>query len=69
MLKAASVSVELTIPQPTAKHLKQAIAQQYPPLAQSIPTSRVAVNHAYVRDAAFISADDELALIGLISGG
>ncbi|WP_432799528.1 MoaD/ThiS family protein [Poriferisphaera sp. WC338] len=49
--------------------LRSAMVQQYPALAGLMQGSRFAVNHAYVDDAAMIHEQDEVALIGMISGG
>ena len=49
--------------------LRQALAEAEPRLAPSLPNSRFAVNHEYVREAHRVTATDEVALIGMISGG
>ena len=45
------------------------LARQYPALKSSIVVSRLAVNQEFVSPESFVQADDEVALIGLISGG
>ena len=63
-----AVSVELPAGA-TAGVLKARLAEACPALAPSLPTSRIAVNHAYAADGDPLPADAELALIGLVSGG
>ncbi|MEX0886391.1 MAG: MoaD/ThiS family protein [Phycisphaeraceae bacterium] len=64
-----TLTLTLDAPQPTCGDLRIALADAAPPLAPSLPASRFAVNHEYVPDDQRISTDDELALIGMISGG
>lgn len=45
------------------------LTRQYPVLESSIVVSRLAVNQEFASPEWFIQADDEVALIGLISGG
>lgn len=54
---------------PTVGALRAALAEAKPALAPSLAASRVAVNHAFAADSDMISADDEVALIGMVSGG
>ena len=62
------VSVELTAPA-TAAAVKQAVREAEPMLGPSLASSRLAVNHAYAVDGDEIFAEDEVALIGMVSGG
>lgn len=45
------------------------IVEQFPTLESSIGVSRLAVNQEFVAGDSMIHAGDEVALIGLISGG
>ena len=53
----------------TAGALRSAIADSCPALAASAPTIRIAVNCEFIDDDAPIGSDDEVALIGQVSGG
>jgi len=53
----------------TGRDLRRALAQAVPALAQSLPGSRLAINHAYAADDQVVTAADEVALIGMVSGG
>jgi len=46
-----------------------ALRREYPSLAGSLASSRLAVNHEFGSAETMISAEDEVALIGLVSGG
>ena len=63
---AAEVQVET---QPTVGAILEAVAQAHPALQASISVSRLAVNHGYAAPEDVVEATDELALIGMISGG
>ncbi len=45
------------------------IADAYPELASSLGVSRIAVNHSFAAPNASVEYGDEVALVGLISGG
>ncbi|TWU11109.1 MoaD/ThiS family protein [Allorhodopirellula heiligendammensis] len=53
----------------TASSLLSKISDAYPDLAASIGLSRIAINHQFAAPEQLISLDDEIALVGLISGG
>ncbi len=62
--------VALTLDEPaTCRDVRRALAATEPALASSLDASRFAVNHEYVKDDHRVAADDEVALIGMISGG
>lgn len=63
--------IELTIEGPLSagKLLRQELVAREPALAPVLPRCRLAVNHAYADDKQRITAADELALIGMVSGG
>jgi MoaE-MoaD fusion protein len=51
------------------KALNHRLAAEYPALAPFLPASRLAVNHEFARPEQPVTPDDEIALIGLVSGG
>ena len=53
----------------TCRELKQRIGELRPAIKASLPSSRIAVNHKFVPDDHPIDPADELALIGMVSGG
>lgn len=67
---AGCVAVEVGIGQGACvDDLRAALGQQHPLLAGFLAHARVARNHAFARGEDRIEAGDELALIGLVSGG
>lgn len=54
---------------PTVAQVRAALASVCPVLAPSLAASRIAVNHAFVSDSDTVNATDEVALIGMVSGG
>mgnify|MGYP006291195587 CR=1 FL=1 len=54
----------------TCATLREWLMRAAPELTESLPTSRFAVNHEYVIDELqSIGPEDEVALIGMVSGG
>ena len=53
----------------TGAQLRAALANAAPALADTLPASRLAVNHAYIGEEDPIHPGDEVALIGMVSGG
>ncbi len=53
----------------TVSRLKQIVIQQYPGLAQAMPTAVVAVNHEFAGDDQTIPANAEVAFFPPVSGG
>lgn len=53
----------------TATDAMQAVAQACPVLADSIPKSRLAINHEIVTGDCAVIPDAEVALIGMLGGG
>jgi len=47
----------------------EALQREYPSLGASLASSRLAVNHEFGSVDTMVSAEDEVALIGLVSGG
>ena len=69
---AESDSVEVTLPQNsgcTAGEVLKSLAEQQPALRAMLPAAMLAVNCQCVRPEHPVSAEDELAVIGLVSGG
>jgi molybdopterin converting factor subunit 1 len=62
------LQVELGEPA-TVQHLRGAISEQCPALADVIPHVRFAVNNEYANDASLIGTNAEIALIPPVSGG
>lgn len=53
----------------TVEDLKALLAEAAPPISGILPSCRVAVNQAFVGDDAKMTPNDEIALIGMVSGG
>lgn len=53
----------------TAAEVLSLIAQTQPDLSASLGVSRLAVNHEFATEETLIHEGDEVALVGLISGG
>lgn len=65
---AAEAVIDLDMPA-TCAELRKAMRAQAPALAASLDWARFAVNGRYASDDEPIGPGDELALIGLVSGG
>lgn len=63
-----TVKIELQDP-PTVASALTALGKTMPTLAPTLGVSRLAVNHAYAAEDDLLSEDDEVALIGMVSGG
>lgn len=67
---AATHELALELPSaPTCGDLRRRLAEAVPALAPSLASSRLAVNHAFADDDTPVAASDEVALIGMVSGG
>ena len=65
-----SSRLTLNVDEPaTCGELRQKLAECYPSLAARLPSLRFAVNHEFAADEDPVTAQDEVALIGLVSGG
>jgi molybdopterin converting factor small subunit len=53
----------------TPPEIRVALAAEVPAIAGSLASFRLAVNHAFAPEHAEIGDGDEVALIGLVSGG
>lgn len=67
---AGERSLDLEIPQETitADELKLHLVEAYPGLS-GVPSCRVAVNQKFVDGGVKVTPDDEIALLGPVSGG
>jgi len=54
---------------PTVARLRAALAEACPALAPTLLGSRLAVNHEFAWDSEMVGENDEVALIGMVSGG
>jgi len=54
---------------PEAQQVLQALATQLPALASQLTHCRLAVNNAFATPSQVVTEQDELALIGMVSGG
>ncbi len=64
-----TIEVDVPGPQTTPGLLRKAIAEAEPVLADHMEHCRFAVNHRFVDDDHPINAEDEVAIIGAVSGG
>lgn len=63
-------TLEIELPdQSTIRHLRQALLDQFPPLASVVPHARFAINSEYASDATAVPAVAEVAIIPPVSGG
>lgn len=67
-INAQRIEVETPAPA-TPVSLLASVAAQFPPLAPSLPATRVARNGAFARPDDPLAPSDELALIAMVSGG
>ncbi len=65
---SSTIEVELPAGATVAK-LRSALAEQFPPLADILPHTRIAVSNEYVTDTTTITTTTEIALIPPVSGG
>jgi molybdopterin converting factor small subunit len=66
---ARSVDVEIPIEAPTASDIFTALREVAPALTGSLVSSRLAINHEFATADQTIQQGDEVALIGMVSGG
>ena len=66
--KTDSVSIELAEPASVSAAIA-ALCQTIPALEPSLKSSRLAVNHDYAGPDDLLTNEDEVALIGMVSGG
>lgn len=63
------VAVQIDSADATVTLVMTELATAVPALAESLESSRLAVNHAYAASDDAITSGDEVALIGMVSGG
>lgn len=63
------VAVDLPGEPAAVADLLAAVGVACPALADSIPTSKLAVNQAFAHSATKVTPSDEVALIGMLGGG
>ncbi len=67
---AGADRVEVPVPKgATCEQVLAALIQAYPDLEELVGCGRLAVNHAFCPQDRVIEADDEVALITMVSGG
>jgi len=67
---AGAGSVRVKTPEnPTSEQVLMLIGQQHPVLVPLLRAARLAVNHSFASAGTVIHPDDEVAVIGLVSGG
>ncbi len=65
---APHVDLDLSLPCDCAQ-VRERLARAAPELAPALASARFAVNHAFADDSHTVHPGDEVALIGLVSGG
>jgi molybdopterin converting factor small subunit len=66
---ARSVDVVIQTDAPTASAVLTALREAAPALTGSLTSSRLAINHEFANADQSIQQGDEVALIGMVSGG
>jgi len=66
---ARQVAVTIDAAQATCAALRQKLAESQPALAPMLPACRFAVNHQLAAEHQSVGPGDEVALVGLVSGG
>lgn len=61
--------IELTGDPPSVRDVRRTIAQGFPKLVDSLPASRIAINLEFAGDDDPVRPGDEVALLGMLSGG
>jgi molybdopterin converting factor small subunit len=69
LARTRELIVELPDEDVTCGELRQILTRMQSPLSASLAASRLAVNQAFAAEDDPVRAGDEVALIGLISGG
>jgi molybdopterin converting factor small subunit len=65
----AELAIAVEHARPTCGEIRARLAMAEPLLADMLPACRFAINHAFVADDCEIAEGDDVALIGLTSGG
>ena len=66
---SGELAIAVGHPRPTCGEIRTRLATAEPLLAAMLPACRFAINHDFVADDREIAEGDEVALIGLTSGG
>ncbi len=66
---AGTRETALDLAEPTCAALVERLAEEYPMLRPLLGTCRFAINHEFVDMSYKIEPGDEIALIGMVSGG
>ena len=69
LAETTKLMVEIKNSPANVRAVMDAIALASPPLKPTLASSRLAINHGYASDADAIVPSDEVALIGMVSGG
>lgn len=69
MLGSSTIAVNTPNAQPTARVVLDSLGAQNPTVSDAVRACRLAINHSFAHDDAVVGAGDEVALIGLVSGG
>ncbi len=65
----SQLHIVVPIGTPTCADLREAMVRQSPHLSQVLAACRIAVNHKFVPEETLLREQDEIALIGMVSGG
>jgi molybdopterin synthase catalytic subunit len=65
----SSVALDIDEPASTCAMVRSRLGQAEPKLAPLLTHCRLAVNHSYAADDQIVEPADEVALIGMVSGG
>jgi molybdopterin converting factor small subunit len=69
MVSNRDVTLELPGGEATVEQILSALSEAAPAIADSLSTSRLAVNHEFAAPEQNVTVGDEVALIGMVSGG
>lgn len=69
LVGSRALTVTLPAEQATVSELRGALREQAPLLRPSLESSRIAVNSEFAADADCVRSGDEVALVGMVSGG
>jgi molybdopterin converting factor small subunit len=69
LAQTSEAEVAVTSEAPTVDTLRSALSVKYPSVADALMSCRFALNHAFVEEKQSIKPADELAVIGMVSGG
>jgi len=61
--------VDVVTERVTCAELRDRLAESHPAIAERLPWCRFAINYEFASDDTAVHVDDEVALIGAVSGG